>query len=155
MLENIGFNYSGLKYRYLNYYCRHPGMHSNVLQYSNPLFLLLQFRFASKGDVVLIIVGVICAMGGGAMLPLMIVLFGDLTSTFVQNDALDQVWLFSFWASPNVSCTFDFSSSLFPGRDRLDMHHQPCLLRRLGRVSVLKNVFIGKNLRMYEDFVII
>ncbi len=81
----------------MNYYCRHTGMHSNALQYSNPLFLLLQFRFASKGDVVLIIVGVICAMGGGAMLPLMIVLFGDLTSTFVQNDALDQVWLFSFW----------------------------------------------------------
>ncbi len=29
-------------------------------------------------------------MGGGAMLPLMIVLFGDLTSAFVSNDALGE-----------------------------------------------------------------
>ena len=120
-------------------------MNSNALQYSNPVFLLLQFRFASKGDVVLIIVGVICAMGGGAMLPLMIVLFGDLTSTFVQNDALDQVWLFSFWVIVKCFLRMIFSFFLSPGRHRHDMHHQPCLLRRLGRVSVLKNVFIGKK----------
>ena len=48
-----------------------------------PLYKL--FSFADSVDVVLMIVGTIGAVGNGLCLPLMTVLFGELTDSFGQN----------------------------------------------------------------------
>lgn len=40
------------------------------------------FRYATKIDLLIIVVGSICAIAGGAAMPLMTVVFGSLTSTF-------------------------------------------------------------------------
>jgi len=45
------------------------------------------FRFATKNDLLFIFVGVVTSIVGGAILPLMTVLFGELTQTF-QDFAL-------------------------------------------------------------------
>lgn len=40
------------------------------------------YRYASRSDVIIIVVSAICAMASGAVLPLMTVVFGGLTNTF-------------------------------------------------------------------------
>ena len=51
----------------------------------HPFFplLLLQFRFASLSDAILILVGCLAAAAGGCTFPVMVVLYGDLANTFV------------------------------------------------------------------------
>ena len=44
-----------------------------------------QFRFSSCQDRLLIFVAMFAAICGGCTLPVMIVLFGDLTNAFVTN----------------------------------------------------------------------
>ena len=46
-----------------------------------PLFRL--FRFASKNDVIAIVIGVLAAIGSSLGFPVMLVLFGDVTNSFV------------------------------------------------------------------------
>ena len=46
-----------------------------------PLFSL--FRFASKNDVIAIVIGVLAAIGSSLGFPVMLVLFGDVTNSFV------------------------------------------------------------------------
>lgn len=50
---------------------------------SAPFYKL--FSFADSTDVVLMIVGTIAAVGNGLSLPLMTVLFGEVTDSFGQN----------------------------------------------------------------------
>ena len=40
------------------------------------------FRYATKNDIIILIVASICAIGGGAALPIMTIIFGSLASTF-------------------------------------------------------------------------
>ena len=46
---------------------------------------MLQFRFATRGDVALMIVGMICAIIHGCGLQFLIILFGDMIDSFVTN----------------------------------------------------------------------
>ncbi len=52
-----------------------------------PVSMFKLFRFATKQDLALIFVGCLAAVVAGVMMPLMIVLFGDVTNAFVINDA--------------------------------------------------------------------
>lgn len=44
-----------------------------------------QFRFADSVDILLMLVGTIMAMGNGAILPAMVIVFGDMTNSFVAD----------------------------------------------------------------------
>ena len=46
---------------------------------------ILQFRFASAKDKLLVFFGIVAAMIGGCTMPVMIILFGDLANSFVIN----------------------------------------------------------------------
>ena len=50
-----------------------------------PVSLFALFRFASCSDIVLILVASVAAVGTGVGMPLMLILFGDLTNSFVGN----------------------------------------------------------------------
>jgi len=41
------------------------------------------YRFASKTDIVLIVIGFLAAVGSSLAFPIMLVLFGDVTNSFV------------------------------------------------------------------------
>ena len=47
--------------------------------------VLFQFRFSSAQDKILLALGIIAAMCGGCTMPVMIMLFGELTNAFVTN----------------------------------------------------------------------
>ncbi|XP_059085287.1 ATP-dependent translocase ABCB1-like isoform X5 [Tigriopus californicus] len=51
-----------------------------------PVAIHRLFRFASSRDLFLIFLAIIAAIIGGCSMPVMIILFGDLANTFVQND---------------------------------------------------------------------
>lgn len=51
-----------------------------------PVSLLGLFRFASRGDLALLALGVVCAIGHGTMLPVWSVLFGDIISAGGRGD---------------------------------------------------------------------
>ncbi|XP_054477289.1 ATP-binding cassette, sub-family B (MDR/TAP), member 4 [Anoplopoma fimbria] len=48
------------------------------------------FRFSKGLDVVMILVGTVCAITNGAMLPLMCIVFGDMTDSLIQSSATGQ-----------------------------------------------------------------
>jgi len=48
-------------------------------------YLLLQFRFADKVDVALMLIGTICSCLHGAALPILLLAFGDMTDSFVNS----------------------------------------------------------------------
>ena len=47
-------------------------------------FSFTQFRFSDKLDVVLMILGTLSAAGHGSVFPLSIVIFGELSQSFIQ-----------------------------------------------------------------------
>lgn len=51
-----------------------------------PVSLVGLYRFASRGDLALLAVGVVCAIGHGTMLPLFTILFGDIISAGGRGD---------------------------------------------------------------------
>lgn len=53
--------------------------------FKNVYVLFFQFRFATWLDVVLTLLGLISAMLHGTALPLLIVVFGDMTDLFINN----------------------------------------------------------------------
>lgn len=59
------------------------------------------FAFADFTDIMLMIIGTIGAIGNGLCMPLMAVLFGDLTDSFGQNqnnrDVVDAVSKVKIW----------------------------------------------------------
>ncbi|KAK1895893.1 ATP-dependent translocase ABCB1 [Dissostichus eleginoides] len=48
------------------------------------------FRFASGVDILLILTGTLCAMVHGVILPLMCIVFGDMTDSFINDSAMSQ-----------------------------------------------------------------
>lgn len=60
-----------------------PAEDTNTPLKTAPFYKL--FSFADSTDIVLMIVGTIAAVGNGLSLPLMTVLFGDVTDAFGQN----------------------------------------------------------------------
>ncbi|KAK5862309.1 hypothetical protein PBY51_017719 [Eleginops maclovinus] len=48
------------------------------------------FRFASGVDILLIVTGTLCAMVHGVILPLMCIVFGDMTDSFINDSAMNQ-----------------------------------------------------------------
>ena len=48
------------------------------------VIIIMQFRFATKLDVLLMIIGSICACGHGTALPALMIIFGDMTDSFVD-----------------------------------------------------------------------
>ncbi len=52
----------------------------------------LQFRFANALDRILIVIGVICSSIHGATLPLMIVVFGEMTDSLINDGAVTNWW---------------------------------------------------------------
>uniref|UniRef100_A0A8C4I9G7 ATP-binding cassette, sub-family B (MDR/TAP), member 4 n=1 Tax=Dicentrarchus labrax TaxID=13489 RepID=A0A8C4I9G7_DICLA len=46
---------------------------------------ILKFRFANGVDILLILIGTVMAMVNGVVLPLMCVVFGDMTDSFISN----------------------------------------------------------------------
>ena len=54
-----------------------------------PVAFLHLFRFASRFDIFLIVVSVICAAISGICFPITIIFFGELTDAFINNDYTD------------------------------------------------------------------
>ena len=56
--------------------------------------------------MLLIFVGILAAMIAGVMMPIMIVLFGDLTDAFTQNDSslLNEEQTINFCIGTNMTC---------------------------------------------------
>ena len=48
--------------------------------------IMLQFRFATKGDAALMITGMLCAIIHGCAMQLLIIIFGDMIDSFVINE---------------------------------------------------------------------
>ncbi|XP_070822421.1 ATP-dependent translocase ABCB1 [Chaetodon trifascialis] len=69
------------------------------------------FRFADSWDIVLICVGTVMAMVNGVVLPLMCIVFGDMTDSFIQDSMTSQVNL----SDPNFA-------NLTGGNLQEDMH---------------------------------
>lgn len=46
---------------------------------------LHQFRYADGVDILLMLLGTVMSMANGAVLPLMVIVFGDMTNSFVDD----------------------------------------------------------------------
>uniref|UniRef100_A0A3Q0RYQ1 ATP-binding cassette sub-family B member 5 n=1 Tax=Amphilophus citrinellus TaxID=61819 RepID=A0A3Q0RYQ1_AMPCI len=53
-----------------------------------PMVSPIRFRFADRWDVLMIAVGTLMAMANGVVLPLMCIVFGDMTDSFISNAAI-------------------------------------------------------------------
>lgn len=51
----------------------------------------MQFRFADATDKVLILVGTVMASVHGAVLPLMCIVFGDMTDSFIKDSMVSHI----------------------------------------------------------------
>lgn len=49
------------------------------------------FRYADSIDILLMMLGLIMSMANGAVLPLMVIVFGDMTDSFVDDTLLDNL----------------------------------------------------------------
>ncbi|KAM4600373.1 ATP-dependent translocase ABCB1 [Polymixia lowei] len=65
------------------------------------------FRFADGWDIVLIILGTVMSMANGVVLPLMFIVFGDMTDSFVDDSILSQ----TNTSNPNIT-TLPFNVTL-------------------------------------------
>lgn len=45
----------------------------------------MQFRFADRWDILMIVAGTVMAMANGVVLPLMCIVFGDMTDSFIAG----------------------------------------------------------------------
>lgn len=50
-------------------------------------FFCVQFRFADRWDVLMIIAGTVMSMANGVVLPLMFIVLGDMTDSFIAQAA--------------------------------------------------------------------
>uniref|UniRef100_A0A493SSQ0 ABC transmembrane type-1 domain-containing protein n=1 Tax=Anas platyrhynchos platyrhynchos TaxID=8840 RepID=A0A493SSQ0_ANAPP len=53
------------------------------------MLMLMTFRYADWLDILLMVVGLIAAAANGTGLPLMIIVFGDMTNSFVLNTSVN------------------------------------------------------------------
>ena len=72
-----------------------------------PVSFFHLFRFASKTDVFLMILSTLAAVGTGLCFPVMLILFGDVTNSFVGG-GLDPDTMF------NIRCNESFANMTFP-----------------------------------------
>jgi len=49
---------------------------------------MFQFRYASRTDVVLMSIGIICSAIHGASFPVLALVFGQMTNTFIKQAAV-------------------------------------------------------------------
>jgi len=52
---------------------------------------LCQFRYADGVDIFLMLLGTVMSMANGAVLPLMVIVFGDMTNSFVDDTILENL----------------------------------------------------------------
>ncbi|XP_043920640.1 ATP-dependent translocase ABCB1-like [Protopterus annectens] len=76
--------------------------------------LLELFQFADGLDIFLMIVGFICALGHGIALPIMIIVFGEMTDAFVQSGTTANM---SSVANSSVTHNVSVGSCQIPGID--------------------------------------
>uniref|UniRef100_A0A7N8XHH8 Bile salt export pump n=1 Tax=Mastacembelus armatus TaxID=205130 RepID=A0A7N8XHH8_9TELE len=71
-------------------YIFHPPSYKTWTQFSKPnasvCYMPVQFRFATCKDIVMMVVGSVCAVLHGSAQPLMLLVFGLLTDTFIDYD---------------------------------------------------------------------
>ncbi|XP_049320497.1 ATP-binding cassette, sub-family B (MDR/TAP), member 4 [Astyanax mexicanus] len=65
------------------------------------------FRYADSVDILLMLVGMVMAMANGAVLPAMVIVFGDMTDSFMNNEIAGN--LENITLPPNF--TFEFSNT--------------------------------------------
>ena len=65
-----------------------------------PVSLMSLFRFASKSDIALNVIGIVAAIGSSLGFPIMLVLFGDITNSFVAN-GLNDTMIREIQCNPN------------------------------------------------------
>ena len=58
--------------------------------------ICLQFRFADAKDKILIAFGVVFSVLQGAAMPLMIIVFGDMSDLFIYDEMYSN-WLDEYW----------------------------------------------------------
>ncbi|KAF4076001.1 hypothetical protein AMELA_G00225410 [Ameiurus melas] len=63
------------------------------------------FRFADSVDILLMLVGTIMALANGAVLPAMVIVFGDMTNSFVEDSILEGLPP-NFTLNPNITYSF-------------------------------------------------
>ena len=51
----------------------------------------MQFRFADGKDIVLIFMGTVMSVAHGAVLPLMCIVFGDMTDSFIKDSMTSHI----------------------------------------------------------------
>uniref|UniRef100_A0A8B9KU77 ATP-binding cassette sub-family B member 5 n=1 Tax=Astyanax mexicanus TaxID=7994 RepID=A0A8B9KU77_ASTMX len=69
--------------------------------------VVLLFRYADSVDILLMLVGMVMAMANGAVLPAMVIVFGDMTDSFMNNEIAGN--LENITLPPNF--TFEFSNT--------------------------------------------
>uniref|UniRef100_A0A8B9KRL6 ABC-type xenobiotic transporter n=1 Tax=Astyanax mexicanus TaxID=7994 RepID=A0A8B9KRL6_ASTMX len=79
----------------------------NKRQEKNIQFLKVWFRYADSVDILLMLVGMVMAMANGAVLPAMVIVFGDMTDSFMNNEIAGN--LENITLPPNF--TFEFSNT--------------------------------------------
>ncbi|KAM5141520.1 ATP-dependent translocase ABCB1-like isoform 1-T3 [Mantella aurantiaca] len=67
--------------------------------------------YADKWDILLMILGVVCALACGTGLPLMIIVFGQMTDAFVQSGTSVNMSAFNGTPPPTGECTQKFIGS--------------------------------------------
>ena len=71
------------------------------------MFIIFQFRFSDTTDKILMFFGMICSIIHGSAMPLMIIVFGEMSDLFVYESTLEN-WLDFYWDNitmlyPNAS----------------------------------------------------
>ena len=64
---------------------------------------IIQFRFAGSTEKLMMLAGLVAACLNGAALPLMIVVFGEMTDLFISDGAFEN-WLDFYW--DNITAVF-------------------------------------------------
>ena len=71
-----------------------PSVHHEVYRVRS--VFCLQFRFADAKDKILIAFGVVFSVLQGAAMPLMIIVFGDMSDLFIYDEMYSN-WLDEYW----------------------------------------------------------
>ena len=73
-----------------------------------PVSLTSLFRFASRSDIVLNVIAIVVAIGSSLGSPVLLVLFGDVTNSFVGNGLNDTV-LRELQCNPNFTIDYNIT----------------------------------------------
>ena len=62
-----------------------------------------QFRFADWKDIILLVIGILCAIAFGVALPLQIYFLGDMMDLFINDGKLSEVLELIDWTKTNYN----------------------------------------------------